>query len=570
MVMVKLGMLMRICTKEMLLLDLSSRVEQLEKRVNELEKEISELKQRNAGKTGVVQTHRPQVNVPPWPQPANIQSKEQVKREEKDWEHLIARVWLPRVFMLVLLIGLIWGFKAAVEGGYITEGMRCILGYLVAGVFVYMGYKQHRENRPLLSQALLGGSIGVLMLTTFAAHYLYSFIGIPVAFVLNVSWVILGIWFSNKFNSQALGVLASAAGVLTPFLVQSHNPSPTFFIIYEVILYVGFMVYAIRSNFVKLFYASFVLLHVALMFYGLTSWHDRKIIAFGALVQHIVLFVSIFVQRNLMKQQIRSLITSFALTALWFKIAMPAIWFENTMLVFLAGYAILSLWLWKNEITKLPYSLTIATYAGLFYLTNIVSNDSLPALLLFEGFVALGLGFVIHSKLQKINGLIVYLLGGMGAIEVLADGMDTVISSHLFVWLTLFITLPGIAKLVSKFRIGSNTEMFLRILYYGIGALFLFFLTDVTNALTQKLSNNAQHLLVSTVWVAYSIVVISIGVLKSMKKVRLAGIALLFLTLIKVIFFDLPTVSVLIKAVLFIGLGGIGVILSRLFYKKES
>src|SRR5690606_18859336 len=131
-------------------------------------------------------------------------------------------------------------------------------------------------------------------------------------------------------------------------------------------------------------------------------------------------------------------------------------------------------------------------------------------------------------------------------------------SSNLFVWLSLFVTLIGIAKLVSKFGVGGASDGWLKILYYTIGTLFLLFLTDVTNALTMEMGVNTRYLFVSVVWVTYSISIILFGMLKSIKKARLAGIALLFLTLLKVIFFDLPAVSIFIKAVLFIGLGFVG------------
>ena len=58
------------------------------------------------------------------------------------------------------------------------------------------------------------------------------------------------------------------------------------------------------------------------------------------------------------------------------------------------------------------------------------------------------------------------------------------------------------------------------------------------------------------------------GSMKNVKGARYAGVILLFSTLLKVIFIDLPTVSILVKAVLFIGLGAVGLVISRMFYRK--
>jgi hypothetical protein len=44
----------------------------------------------------------------------------------------------------------------------------------------------------------------------------------------------------------------------------------------------------------------------------------------------------------------------------------------------------------------------------------------------------------------------------------------------------------------------------------------------------------------------------------------------LFVTLFKLVLIDLPIVSVLVRAVLFIGVGAAGVAISRLFYVKKK
>ncbi|MEI0737776.1 hypothetical protein VQ056_15745 [Paenibacillus sp. JTLBN-2024] len=84
----------------------------------------------------------------------------QVPREPKppkDWEHLIARVWLPRVFIVVLLLGVLWGFTAVVKAGYLTEPVRCLLGVVAAAVMYWLGERQLRSKREALGQVLLGG-----------------------------------------------------------------------------------------------------------------------------------------------------------------------------------------------------------------------------------------------------------------------------------------------------------------------------------------------------------------------------------------------------------------------------
>jgi uncharacterized membrane protein len=115
----------------------------------------------------------------------------------------------------------------------------------------------------------------------------------------------------------------------------------------------------------------------------------------------------------------------------------------------------------------------------------------------------------------------------------------------------------------------GKTE-FKLLLLWSEAFLLLVFITQVTNVLTRSLTFDYQHLMLSTVWVIYAILVIFAGLIIKKPKVRLAGILFLFITLLKIIFFDLPDVSTAMRAILFIGLGAIGVAISRLFYKRKS
>ncbi|WP_158301847.1 DUF2339 domain-containing protein [Paenibacillus mesophilus] len=553
------------------------RLNSLEKRIVELEKEVNELKKnRLSDRVDTTPQARPLVedaspSVSPYRETKEQTQSVTIKKKETDWEHLIARVWLPRVFMFVLLIGLIWGFKAAVDGGFITEEMRCFIGLLAGGAFVYIGRRQYRHRRPLLSQVLFGGSIGIFMLTTFAAHYLYELISAPVAFILGVLWTILGLWFSYRYKSQALGVLASIAGILTPFLVDSNNPPTIFFVAYEVLLYTSFMIFAMKQRFVTLFYTSFILMQPAFIIFNFGSGSSDRWLAYGVLVQHIIILGSILLRAGILNHQLRILGASFVLTVLWFKLDLDSSDMDTILLSFTLFYSVLSAYFWrKNFQQALPFVLAIASYALLFFMMTIFDSEAVVGFYILEGFIALALGFIIKSVFQKINGLLIYLLGCIAGLNILSDGMPSLASVNLFIWIVLLLTFAAITKLLRRYPIGSPTKVIMKMLYYGWGILFLFFITDVTTAATLNVSENIQHLIISSAWVGYAISVISYGLKKGIKQIRLAGIALLFLTLMKVIFFDLPTVSVVIKAVLFIGLGGIGVLLSRLFYKKEK
>jgi uncharacterized membrane protein len=73
----------------------------------------------------------------------------------------------------------------------------------------------------------------------------------------------------------------------------------------------------------------------------------------------------------------------------------------------------------------------------------------------------------------------------------------------------------------------------------------------------------------SFAWALYAAAGVVFGVVKGKKNIRLVGIILLLLTLCKIVLVDLQFVTIIVRTVLFIGLGTIGLLVSRLFYVKK-
>jgi uncharacterized membrane protein len=172
----------------------------------------------------------------------------------------------------------------------------------------------------------------------------------------------------------------------------------------------------------------------------------------------------------------------------------------------------------------------------------------------------------VKSKLQQITGGSAYFLG---ALSVIYTQLDYILSVHTLSWIILMASLILLYYFFRKQPLESKYHTYQNGLVWVNAILFLIFTTQITNIATAGLTSDLQHLLLSSIWIVYAVSVIVVGALAKKKKARLAGILFLFVTLLKIIFIDLPDVSAIIRAVLFLGLGGIGVTVSRLFYRKQ-
>ncbi|MFD2613128.1 DUF2339 domain-containing protein [Paenibacillus gansuensis] len=561
----------------------NERLEQLERKVLELEQQMEKLRQDAGNRSGQEQERKQRET----PAPYRVKDQEEPVRQggtphpgtarpprpqhpAVDWEHVLAKIWLPRIFMLVLMAGMVWSFKAAVDSGLLNEPVRCLLGFAAGTFLLFWGIREQEKHRELLAQVLMGGAVGLYMLTAYAAANWYQLIPESAAFGFTVVLVVASLWLSYNYKLQGIAVIASAAGVMAPFLVRSAEPAAVFFTIYESLLYVTFLVYAIRFGFTKLFYVSFLLLHAAFAIFVLKEGHSG-VLVWGVLVQHAVIAGAFFIGR-LPKPQLKAFLASFALAALWSGFSLGDAGFELLMLVFTLVYASVSIVMIKRSRRQnLPYSITLGCYALLLFLFSAVhAEGALPGLLLAEGFIGYMLGQKIRSRFQKVNSLIIYALGIISSVPILIEGMERILSWNSAIWIILLSTAYGMYFLLRNQPEEAWKASGGRTILVMLSVVVLLFLTDVSNILASGFPAGIQHLSVSAVWAAYAVAVILTGMRNKHKNLRILGIALLLLTLMKVVFWDLPAVSVFVRAILFLGLGGLGVLLSRLWYREDK
>src|SRR5699024_3084635 len=192
------------------------------------------------------------------------------------------------------------GFRIAVDAGWLNETARVIIGFIVAGLFYYVGEKQIKKDRIALGKVLLVGFISTLLVTTFAMHILYGMIPTSFAFLLNMVWVALGIYLAHRHQSQAMGVMFAVAGYLIPFLVAGSDSDITLIMViaYELVYYVALLWFAVRNQYRILFYVATIFLHIvylALMISaaGIFNSTHLFLMTLGILIQHEVIFYTL-------------------------------------------------------------------------------------------------------------------------------------------------------------------------------------------------------------------------------------------------------------------------------------
>lgn len=493
----------------------------------------------------------------------------QVKRpvkEKGDWEITLGRVWLPWIFIFVLLLGVLWGFSAAVSSGYITQPLRVLIGFIVSGLMIYLGEKQFKNNRPSLGSVLLGGSVAMVMLSTFALTYLYELVPSFVGFLFGLLWIVAGLFLGDRHKSQTLLIISNLAGFLIPFLVYGTHMNTLVLESYETLFSLGLLGYSILRKFTVLTYVSMVLMHLTLLISASRESFSENISLSLLAIGHHIIFVTFVLRMNAKtRNHIALLFTSFVATTIWSHLFLYEISYRMVLVLAVLIYGALCFYYRERKQDMIGVFSSMVTFAAALLIFSLLSKEAWVSAFLVEGTLSIVLGLSLKSKLQLWFGYFVY---GVASYFTFTGVIETIFSTEMLSWTLWLVSSVYLYSCVSSQLKSFSTDT-LRMLRWVIGIALLIYVSEITGALTQPFSTDVRHICLSLVWLICSVSCAYYGFVRNNKAAKLAGIILLFITLLKLVFVDFPDVTLVVRSLLFTGVGAIGVALSRFFYRKK-
>ncbi|HET9285072.1 MAG TPA: DUF2339 domain-containing protein [Candidatus Angelobacter sp.] len=148
------------------------------------------------------------------PMPARASSGE-------DLEGTIGKLWLNRIGIIAILIGVAYFLKLAIDNNWIGPGMRVLIG-IAAGIAVVLWSERFRSKGSVaFSYSLKAIGIGILYLSLWAASQKYHLVPSSFAFVAMIVVTASTITLALTQNAEILAVYAMIGGFSTPALVST-------------------------------------------------------------------------------------------------------------------------------------------------------------------------------------------------------------------------------------------------------------------------------------------------------------------------------------------------------------
>ena len=116
---------------------------------------------------------------------------------------------LPKVFMVILVMGVLWGLKLVSDYGYLSDGVKIILAYVLSVGLAVIAYvlERRKVGSIAITISLYGGAFIVGILTTAPSAILYEIIGLIPALGITSLYIGYGIAISYLKKNEALTVL---------------------------------------------------------------------------------------------------------------------------------------------------------------------------------------------------------------------------------------------------------------------------------------------------------------------------------------------------------------------------
>lgn len=207
---------------------------------------------------------------------------ENFKEKNPDIEKFIGENLINKIGILILVLGISFFVKYAIDKDWINEPARVGIGIL-SGTIVMVIAHRLKKNYAAFSSVFVAGAISIFYLTIGIAFHDYKLFSQTIAFIIMVVITIFSVLVSVSYDRKELAVLSLIGGFAVPFMVSTGEGNYKVLFTYIAILNIGMLIIAYfkKWNIVTLLAFIFTIL----LFSG-WSWigfDDNKLPFRGAL-----------------------------------------------------------------------------------------------------------------------------------------------------------------------------------------------------------------------------------------------------------------------------------------------
>lgn len=549
---------------------------------------------------------------------------------ELQWETIFGGNWMVKIGVAALVLGAGFFLKLAFENDWIGETGRVILGIFGGFALIGAG-EYWQKKYPLYSQILTGGGIAILYLTFYAAHAFYDVIREPyVAFIFMGLVTLISGGLALRYNKPTIALIGILGGFFTPFMFAEKVGEMTL-MVYTLLLDAGILLISSVRNWRPLTIAGLVGSGLLFVFwYSRLERPDEKIFTaetFLTFVFLIFAFATIlwhFIWKKAAQHTDLALMVANAWGYFGLSYMLLEGEYGDWLGFFAFALAIFYAVLAYAALARAEKDFRLTMFLGgiaLVFLTIAVpiqisqmnlDGSWITIAWAIEGLVLVGTGLAIRSYQLRIGALAVLLLVAIRLIFFDTywphnEEFTVILNIRFLTFLISIVSIFMSAHLYYKSRdILREEEKKIFPILLLVGNFFILWALsmEIITYFDQKIRllrdtpyfspeptpqppydrsvipppkpvnyeavrnlEYARNFSLSAFWAVYSIILIAVGIFKKIKVLRIAGLVLFWITILKVFLFDVFIIKKGYRVASLISLGVI-LLITGYFYQR--
>jgi uncharacterized membrane protein len=165
---------------------------------------------------------------------------ENFKEKNPDLEKFIGENLINKIGVLILVLGISFFVKFAIDKDWINEPARVGIGVLCGSLIMMIAHKL-KKNYASFSSVLVAGAISVFYFTIYIAFHEYQLFSQTIAFVIMAIVTAFSTLVSVSYNRQELAILSLIGGFAVPFMLSTGEGNYIVLFTYIAILNIGIL-----------------------------------------------------------------------------------------------------------------------------------------------------------------------------------------------------------------------------------------------------------------------------------------------------------------------------------------
>lgn len=348
-----------------------------------------------------------------------------------DFEKFIGENLISKIGILILVMGVAFFVKFAIDNEWIGVVGRTAIGLLTGGILIGVAHFM-RKLYKTFSSLLAGGGLAVFYLTIGIAFHMYHIFSQEAAFAIMVVITLFSVVLSLLYDKKELAIFSQIGGYAAPFIVSTGDGNYIILFTYMLILNAGLLVLAYFKRWHVLNLLAFIFTIIIFSgWLGSTYWNDSQLPHRNAMLFATAFYTVFFLANILNNLKERTPFKSVEITMI----------LSNNLFFFISGMTILYTYqggIYRGLFTVLA---GIFNFAWVVYLYKKKQVDKNLIYLL----VALVMSYISLAIPIQLNGHSITLFWTAELVILLwlsqISGIKILKTGHLIVFVLVIISL---------------------------------------------------------------------------------------------------------------------------------